>query len=254
MPGPSAHCVGQVGELAAYFFSPIIYILLIAITVVAWFHYLSLVSIALDSRYMLPEPITRFYLWGLWPILTVTVIVPVLTMCLLSEEKRTGSLEVLLTAPVKESTVVWSKFIGAFLLYLIMWAPWWLMLVALHIGGGQSFDYRSLFSFAIALSVTGAGFVTMGLFFSSLTANQVASVVLTFAGMMLLLGVFLLRDQLGDKPNSPWLPVLKHADYVELWREAIKGTLVPKFLLFHLSAAAVWLFLTIKVLEARRWA
>lgn len=241
-------------ELAAYFFSPLVYLALAGFTAVAWFYYRILLAYALHPRIILPEPITEVYLWGLGPILTLTFLVPVLTMRLLSEEKRTGSLEVLLTAPVKEHTVVLSKFIAALLLYLILWAPWWLFLVALRIGGGQPFDYRSLFSFVVALSVTGAAFMSMGLFFSSLTSNQVAAAVLTFAMMMLYLGVYLLKGQFQETPNSPWVTILNHIDYVELWRQAAKGILVPKFLLFQLSVTLVWLFLTVKVLEARRWA
>jgi ABC-type transport system involved in multi-copper enzyme maturation permease subunit len=174
-------------------------------------------------------------------------------MKLLSEEKRAGSLEVLLTAPVNESTVVISKFLAAFLLYLLMWLPWWLFLVALRVGGGAAFEYRSLFSFVVALSVTGAGFIAMGLFFSSLTRNQVASAVLTFAGMMGFLGIYLLRSQLA-RTSPTWSAVLLHADYIELWLKATDGILSLKYLLFHASAAIIWLFLTVKVLEARRWA
>ncbi|MBI1915767.1 MAG: ABC transporter permease [Planctomycetes bacterium] len=241
-------------DLAAYFLSPLMYLVLVGMTAVAWFSYRFQLLDAVLETYI-PEPITSVYLWGLFPVLTVTFFIPVLTMRLLSEEKRTGSLEVLLTAPVKESTVVLGKFFAAFLLYLFLWSPWWLFLVALRVGGGQEFDYRTLFSFVVAMSVTGAGFVALGLFFSSLTRNQVASAVLTFAVMMLLLGVYLLRLRLGEtSPNSPWLTVLIHTDYVEMWRQATRGILIPRQLLFHGSMAVVWLFLTVKVLEARRWA
>src|SRR5262249_40047698 len=150
----------------------------------------------------------------------------------------------------RESTVVLGKFFAVFLLYLFLWSPWWLFLIALRVGGGQEFDYRTLFSFVVAISVMGAGFVAMGLFFSSLTRNPVASAVLTFAMMMLFLGVYLLRIRLGETaPNSPWLTVFSHMDYVEMWRQATNGILVPRQLLFHGSMAVVWLFLTIKVLE-----
>src|SRR5262249_17212966 len=187
-------------ELSAYFLSPLIYLVLVGMTVVAWFFYSQLLDLL--TRFFLPEPISGFFLWGLGTVITVTFFVPVLTMRLLSEEKRSGSLEVLLTAPVKESTVVLSKFFAAFLLYLFLWSPWWLFLIALRVGGGE-FDYRSIFSFVVAMSVTGAGFVAMGLFFSSLTRNQVAAAVLTFALMIILLGLYLLREKFSDNPNSP---------------------------------------------------
>ena len=55
-------------------------------------------------------------------------------------------------------------------------------------------------------------------------------------------------------PKFVWETVVKHIDYVHLWEQSLNGLLLPRYLLFHLSMAAVWLFLTVKVLEARRWA
>jgi ABC-2 type transport system permease protein len=251
-------------ELATYFFSPLMYMVLVAMTAVAWFGYKINVLDRVTQRYV-TEPIFGNYVFGLFPVLTVIFLVPALTMRLLSEEKRTGSLEVLLTAPVKESTVVWSKFLAGFLLYMLLWTPWWLFLVALRVDGGQPFDYRSLFSFVVAQVVMGAGFISMGLFFSSLTRNQVASAVLTFALMILLTGVAFLEGILrqagqqgtldaGPASPSPWITVLNHMNYIDVWERSMDGTLIPRQLLFHVSFAAVWLFLTIKVLEARRWA
>jgi ABC-type transport system involved in multi-copper enzyme maturation permease subunit len=242
-------------ELSAYFYSPLIYLALVGFTGVAWWHYKDFLFYAFHPRILLTEPIMEPYLWGLIPIVTLTFLVPVLTMRLLSEEKRSGSLEVLLTAPVKESTVVLSKFIAAFVLYLILWLPWWIFLIALRIGGGQPFDYRALFSFVIALSVTGTAFVSMGLFFSSLTSNQITAAVLTFALMMFFLAIFFVKSQLRqESPNNPWLAILNHIDYVDMWRQGTMGKLMPRYLLFQLSATSVWLFLTVKVLQARRWA
>jgi ABC-type transport system involved in multi-copper enzyme maturation permease subunit len=240
-------------ELSAFFFSPLIYLVLLAMAVIAWFFYRGFLGLLVQVPW--PEPIiARYFLdWG--PIFIVTFVVPVLTMKLLSEEKRTGSLEVLLTAPVNETSVVVGKFLAALLLFIIMWTPWLFFLVALRIGGGIPFDYRPLFSFFIVLALTGAGFISMGLFFSSLTKNQVASAVLTFAGMILYFGIFLVQQNMQrEGAGSGWLKVVEHINYVGLWFRSIDGILVPKFLLFHASMTVFWLFLTVKVLEARRWA
>src|SRR5438874_12989983 len=104
-----------------------------------------------DPRRHFPifEPIVQYFILDWPPVICVIFIVPVLTMRLLSEEKRTGTLEVLLTAPVNESTVVLSKFLACLILYLVLWAPWGLFLVALRIIGGQPFDYQALMSFFI---------------------------------------------------------------------------------------------------------
>jgi len=194
---------------------------------------------------------------NLVPVICATFVVPILTMRLLSEEKRTGTLEVLLTAPVSETTVVLSKFFASLVFFLIAWAPWALCLVALRVMGGEEFDTRPVLSFFVALAFTGAGFLSMGLFFSSLTRNQIAAAVLTFMGMLGWLGVFLINRAVPEVlPNgavNPWKAVLTHFSYVDLWFSAALGTLAPRYLFFHLSLTIFWLFLTVKVIEARKW-
>ena len=244
-------------ELVGFFYSPIAYIVLFGLTVVAGFFFADFLATIMERspRETPPiEPIVRRYMFGLIPVICMVFIVPVLTMRLLSEEQRTGTLEVLLTAPVNETSVVLSKFLASLVFLLIVWAPWALFLVALRVEGGTPFDYRPLYSCFIALACMGAGFMGMGLFFSSLVRNQIASAILTFAGMLVLLGVFAVKMSLeGRGSSSPWVGVLGHMSFVDLWWESLDGLLNPRPLLFFLSMAVFWLFLTVKVLEIRRW-
>ena len=77
--------------------------------------------------------------------------VPALTMRLLSEEKRSGTLEVLMTAPVNEISVVLGKFFAAWIFYMLLWLPVWLFLISLRYFGGEEFDYRPVLSFTVAM-------------------------------------------------------------------------------------------------------
>src|SRR5262249_25067951 len=172
-------------ELASFFFSPMAYIVLVGTTVVGWIQYDDLVAALMEARFTVIEPIILHFAWGLFPVIAVIFIVPVLTMRLLSEEKRSGTLEVLLTAPVDEFAVVMSKFFAALITFVVLCLPWGVFLIGLRVVGGKPFDYQAMLSFFIALVVSGSGFIAMGLFFSSLTRNQIASAVLTFAGMVL---------------------------------------------------------------------
>ena len=147
--------------------------------------------------------------------------------------------------------VVLSKFVAALVFYMVMWLPWALFLIGLRVAGGQAFDYRPLISFFVALLVTGANFLSMGLFFSSLSRNQIVAAVLCFMGMSLLVAAFFAK--LLISPSSPWVPVLNYVSFIDLWFESLKGRLAPRFVLFHLSATVFWLFLTVKVLESRKW-
>jgi len=188
-------------------------------------------------------------------VIGTIVAVPVLTMRLLSEEKRTGTLEVLLTAPVDETAVVVSKFLAACIMYMAMWLPFGLLLIYLRLAGGSEFDYRPLFSFTIGLAATSAAFVSMGVFFSSLTRSQIASGVLTCAGMIVLTIIFLVNSVVSSSsPSSAWVTVLKHVSYIDVWIDTLDGRLLPRQLLFFLSMTVIWLFGSIKVLEARKWA
>jgi ABC-2 type transport system permease protein len=200
------------------------------------------------------EPIVRNFILQ-WPnVIATVVVVPVLTMRLLSEEKRSGTLEVLLTAPVDEPAVVVSKFLAAWMMYLVMWLPFALFLIYFRIGGGAPFDYHPMFSFTVGLAATGAAFVSMGVFFSSLTRSQIASGLLSVVGMLGLTVIYILGDMLGDlAPSSNWVKVLKHMSYIDVWLDTLRGRLLPLQILFFLSLAVVWLFLSVKVLEARKW-
>jgi ABC-type transport system involved in multi-copper enzyme maturation permease subunit len=244
-------------ELASFFYSPIAYFVLIGFAIVGWFDLVMFLSRAIvweDQQEPLFEPIVRSFFFGIVPVIAILFIVPVLTMRSLSTEKRTGTLEVLLTIPVDEWSVVLSKFLATLAFFLLIWLPWALFLLALYLEGKQGFDYRPLLCFFLVLVCTGANFVSMGLFFSAVTRNEIIAAVLAFAGMFALFFVYFAVYMLQSfSASSPWIPVLNHMSFVDLWFNSLDGKLQPVNLIFHLSAAVFWLFLTVKVLEARRW-
>jgi ABC-type transport system involved in multi-copper enzyme maturation permease subunit len=251
-------------ELASYFFSPIAYIVIFVLVVIDWFKFLWFVGDIVEfsqglrglpdaSNDPLIEPIVRLYVFDFFTIIALVFIIPALTMRLLSEERRTGTLEMLFTAPVQEWTVVAGKFLAAFIVFLLAWLPSALFLLALRVEGGREFDFRPLLTYYLAVAVSGAGFISMGLFFSSFTRNQIAAAILTFLGMMVLTGFYIIKQFLIQNPDNTWYIILSSISYVDLWLQARNGVIVPQYLVFHLSATVFWLFLTTKVLEARKW-
>jgi ABC-type transport system involved in multi-copper enzyme maturation permease subunit len=246
-------------ELASYFYSPIAYVVLIAVAGLGLLSFWLFAGDLRDDslfRGGIPEPIVTGFIFSLLPVLSVICVVPIVTMRLLSEEQRSGTLEVMLTAPVNEWSVVLSKFLAAWRFFMLVWYAWGLYLVALRIEGGEEFDYRPLLSFAIALAITGAQFVSMGLFFSAVTRNQIAAAILTLMGMLLQVGVYILKFVVGRGAmggSSAWATVATYVSFLDLWLESARGNVVPRMYLFHLSATVFWLFLTVKVLEARKW-
>lgn len=244
-------------ELAAYFYSPIAYVVLFANALVGGLTYwsflgdLALLGGADVQVTPVPEPILRNHI-GLSIIaaLAAPVLVAVITMRTFSEEKRSGTLEVLLTAPVNDWAVVLSKFAAALIFFMLCWVPVSLYLLGLRYGGGAPFDYRPLLSYFLAVFVCGCSFVGFGLFISSLTRNQIMAAVGTFAGIFAMF-LTLLRNVM--RIDEPWKEVLAKLDYNQLWATALSGQLPVSEVCVQLSLGVFWLFLTVKVLEARRW-
>ncbi len=240
-------------ELAAFFYSPIAYIVIIGVTGMGWWVFTQFVGSLLEERGgSLLEPVIIHYTTGYFQIFSVVFMVPLLTMRLMSEERRTGSLEVLLTAPVNETSVVLSKFFAALRVFMLAWYPSGLFLLALRVEGGETFDYRPLLTFFISLIFMAAGWLAMGLFFSSLTRNQIAAAFLTLTVMIALTGLFWVKQNVPE--GGTLFNVLQYVSFIDLWINSSFGNLTPRYLLFHLSFAVFFLFLSVKILEARKWA
>jgi ABC-2 type transport system permease protein len=240
-------------ELAAFYCSPIAYVLMIAMAILGWWQYWMFLLTLTDPRGggTIQEPIFTPIFVSFLAIIPVIVLVPVITMRLVSEEKRTGTLEVLLTAPVEEWQVVLAKFFAGLRVFMVCWYLWGIYFIALRVDGGKEFDYRPLITFYVALLCMGAGFIAMGVFFSTITRHQIAAAIFSFIMMLVFLILFFVgRTVMGME----WLStVISYVSYIDLWIAACEGKFVPRFLVFNLSVAVIWIFVSMKVLEARKW-
>lgn len=240
-------------ELAAYFYSPLAYLVLIGQLIFGWIMFIFFVDTIRDvgDSGRLFEPIIGNYIFSLIPVIVQMFFVPALTMRLLSEEKRSGTLEVLMTAPVNEISVVLGKFFAAWIFYMLLWLPVWMFLVSLRYVGGEEFDYRPVLSFTVAMASISAGFLAMGLFMSSLTNNQIIAAVFTFVAVMAHLVFYIIKFQAFA---APFAEILTFVNYLDFMLDSLQGIVAPRFFLFHASVAVFFLFATMKVLESRKWA
>ena len=239
-------------ELASYFYSPIAYLVLVGMVLVLGVGYIWFLLGIVSGGRPVPEPIVQTYpAFLIISAFLIVLIVPALTMRLFSEEQRTGTLEVLLTAPVTDGTVVLSKFVACWTFFMACWVPGGLFLVALRIEGGTPFDYRPVLTYYLAMASCAAAFTAIGMFFSSLTRNQVVSAVLTGSAMFLIV-LTVVFSHLEPLPNGLKLALAKF-DVLQLWGQALSGQLPVQTVVFQLSVAAFFLFLTSKVLEVRKW-
>jgi len=243
-------------ELSSYFYSPIAYIVLVGMAASSALGYYIFVDglVGGPPGTQIPEPIVRSYqTLTIFAAIQTVFLVPLLTMRTFSEEKRTGTLEVLLTAPVQESTIVLSKFISTWIFFLLSWAPAAIYLIGFRIVGGQPFDFKPLLSYYAALAACGVSFVGLGIFLSSLTKNQIVSASLTGALLFAQLLTVIVR-QSSSEFFSPGVRVaFGKLDYLTLWGQALGGLLPVSDVILQLSLGVFWIFLTIKVLEIRKW-
>jgi ABC-type transport system involved in multi-copper enzyme maturation permease subunit len=244
-------------EFSSYFFSPIGYLALIGMVLVQWNQYRIFVNGLMRAgqrEAALAEPIVGGLFLDFLPVFAVIILVPVLTMRLIAEERRTGSLEVLLTAPVNEWPIVVSKFLATWMFFLLAWLPAGLFLFALRLEVPVPFDYRPLLSFYLCLAAQGLAFIGMGLFFSTLTKNQIIAAVLSFVMMLFFFLCFLVqREQVSLGLPAYIQTALTRLSFLGMWIEALDGRLPLRDCLLFASIGLFGLFLSVKVLETRKW-
>jgi ABC-2 type transport system permease protein len=241
-------------ELGSFFFTPVAYFVLFGFTLAAAISFIWFVNF-LNSRQTVPEPIVSRFVFGLSPIIVFIFAVPALTMRLFSEEKRTGTLEVMLTTPLNETALVLGKFFASLIMFQLVWVPFALFLVALRVMVGKPFDYWPLLAFFVGLIMSGGALLALGLFCSSITPNQLVSGVLSFAGMMLFTFAFIIKDNMlqGENATEGIPLVLEHINYIDVWYSTLQGKLIPAQMIFQGSLIIIFLFLTVKVLDVRKW-
>jgi len=164
-----------------------------------------------------------------------------------SEEKRSGTIELLLTSPITDLDIVLGKFFGAIGLYLGL-----LAVTAVYVG--MLFLYSRpeitpLISGYLGLLLLGGCFVAIGLFVSSLTKNQMVAGVGTFVVLLLLWIINWMADSAG-----PWLgEIMRYLSITEHFDDFGKGVIDTKHLVFYLSVIVFGLFLTLKSVDSERW-
>ncbi len=179
----------------------------------------------------------------------VLFLIPILTMRLLSEEKKNRTDQGLLTAPIGLWDIVLGKYFAALTLFIIAESIVFVYAVILGILGG-SVVWSTLLGNYFAMLFLGAAFIAVGLFISSLTENQMTSAVVS----MLALFVLYLMDNLAANTGSEFLiKIVMSLSFYTRYIEFTKGVFDLPSVLFFVSAAFIFNFLTVRVLDKKRW-
>lgn len=227
-------------ELSAQFFSPIAYI------VIAVFLVISGIFFATTTFVAGYEASCR----NLFQTLAIVLlfVLPMLTMRLMSEEFRNGTIETLMTAPVRDVEVILGKFLGMFLFFLLMLSTTFVYpLIVLFYG---PLDVWLVVASYIGLAFLGTFYIAVGLFFSTCTRNQVIAVLCSF--VMLAIVAILANFLVGQVEGIPRL-VLQQVSLIAHYQDFTRGLIDTNHVVFFVTSTALFLFLAVKVLEFRRW-
>ena len=174
-------------------------------------------------------------------------VLPMITMRTYAEEKRSGTIELLLTSPLTDMQIILGKFVGALTLYATM-----LLVTLIYVGALFFFgspEWKPIVTAYIGLLLLGGSFLSMGLLISSLTKNQIVAGMLTF-GVFLLLWVI---DWIGTFAGPTLEPIVNYLSITQHFDDFAKGVIDTKHVVYYLSFMTFGLFLTAKSVDSERW-
>lgn len=243
-------------ELKVYFSSPIAYsILFIFLVIAGYFFYSNVAYYALLSFQTVRNPmagqlnLAEMVLAPMFGNMSVVILLmlPILTMRLLAEEKKSGTFELLFTYPIKDVEVLLGKYFAAMSVFVLMiGATFGYHLILAWFGVSE---WGVVFSGYVGILLAGAAFIALGLFVSSLTENQIVAAVVSF-GMLLIFWV------IGWSAMAAGPPYDKYLEHLSLLSHMInfsQGVINTVDVVYYLSFILLFLFLTLRSLESKRW-
>jgi ABC-2 type transport system permease protein len=242
-------------ELNAYFSSPIGYVLVGFFALLfGYFFYVPLAMFEQQSMQMGMNPSQPMNINQMLvgpALMNTTVIMllvfPLITMRTYSEEKRSGTIELLLTSPLTDLEIIIGKFLGAMLLYASMLAITLIHMGILFIYGNP--EWKPIATGYLGLLLMGGCFLSLGLFISSLTKNQIVAAMATFAVFLMLWIINWMSTFVGPTTQA----VLAHLSITEHFDDFARGIIDTKHVIYYLSFMAFGLFLTMKSVDSERW-
>jgi ABC-2 type transport system permease protein len=238
-------------ELAGYFLSFTGYVIISATAFL-----LGLSFVVLIENFQLeptPAPVTELFYNTQLFWLVLLLLVPIITMRLFALEKFTGTFETLMTTPVGDFEVVAAKFSAAMIFYLVIWAPLiaYMYVVSHYTTGSAGLDPAILSSTCLGIFLVGCVYVSLGCFASALTRSQVTASMFSLALGVSLFLLYFLADRV---PSANWwsqtLSLFSLPDHMH---DFARGVVDTRVIVLYVSLTFFFLFLTLRVIESRRW-
>lgn len=244
-------------EIRSYFASPIAYVVLTIFALLSGYFFYSLLTFfSLNSLQASFNPALAQSLnateWIVRPLLsniavTMLLLMPAATMRLFSEEKKSGTIELLFSYPIRDWEVLLGKFLAALGLYAGMLAI--SLLDLLMLGFFARLEWGPIMTGYLGLLLLGMAFLGLGILASSLTENQIVAAVGAFGALLLLWVIGWSTEAAGPTLG----PILSHLSIINHYDGFAKGIIESKDVIFYLNFTLLCLFLTLRSLESKRW-
>ena len=231
-------------EIYTYFVSPIAYFVLVIFSGLSGFFFYAILQRAIVRQELSPAVIQ--VLFRNYISVTLLFFAPAVTMRLFAEEKRSGTIELLRTSPVKDIEIVLGKFCASLILYLTMLATT-LFYPFLILPFGKV-DIGQMVSTYIGMILLGSAFLSFGLMVSSMTRNQIVSALTSFGVLLLFWIISSFADRTGSLNRF-----FKYLSLTEHLNDFTRGVIVIKDIIYYSSFTLICIFLTIKSIESEKW-
>ena len=244
-------------ELRTYFTSPIAYVVFTVFLVLVGFFFYSIVSwfnsmslqMSQNPQYYSQLNINRQVFTPLFHNMSIILLLmlPLLTMRLFSEEKKIGTEELLYTSPISVAQIILGKFIASLLVLLGMLGLTLVFVLLTFLFGNP--EIMPLLTGYLGLFLMGAAFISLGIFFSALTENQIVSAILTFGSLLL----FWIINWASASASGFLKDVLNYVSILQHFDNLTQGILDTTDVVYYLSFAFFGLFITHAAIQSRRW-
>ncbi len=239
-------------EVRSYFYSPIAYIVLV------FFLLLSGVDFYIQLSFMngrpVPYSVQEAFFNSVFFWFAFVLTFPLITMRLFSEEFKLGTIEPLMTAPVRDWQVVLSKFFGALFFYIVLWIPtllyFWIFQLITHQPAGNSLG--AYLGSYLMLLLLGMFYISVGCLASVLTKNQIVAAIISFCAITLHFFSGLLSFILQEVSSSA-RQLLGYFSAIEQMGTLSRGEIDTRPMVLYLSLTIVMLALTHYAFQARKW-
>jgi ABC-2 type transport system permease protein len=246
-------------ELKSYFSSPIAYIVIGLFALVYGYFYAVMLQYFVRASMQAgamgqmggqpPMNVNQDMLRPVVQNMTVVMLflLPMITMRTYSEEKRSGTIELLLTAPLTDFQIIMGKFLGAMGLYAAMLVATLPHMAVLFVYGNP--EWKPILTSYFGLLLMGGCFISLGLFISSLTKNQIVAAAITFSTFLLLWVI----SWIGSFSTGWVTDVTAYLSIIEHLDDFTKGVIDTSHLIYYVSFITFGLFLTAKSVDSERW-